>query len=78
MPVRGRLHGGRVLRLGDRVVRRLAEDAAGGLCARAPGRLDDILALGEQRALDLGDGVRALVEAGVLRMVQTPRLPVRS
>ena len=60
------------------VVRRLAEDAAGGLCARAPGRLDDILALGEQGALDLGDGVRALVEAGVLRMVQTPRLPVRS
>ena len=36
---------------------RLAETAAGGLCARAPGRLDDILALGEG-ALDLGDGAR--------------------
>ena len=32
------------------VVRRLAEDAAGGLCSRAPGRLDDILALRRRRA----------------------------
>jgi tRNA(Ile)-lysidine synthase len=55
------------------VVRRLAEDAVGGLCARAPARLDDILSLGSG-ALDLGDGVRAVVEDGMLRMVPTPPL----
>ena len=33
------------------VVRRLAEDATGGLCARAPARLDEILALGDDGAL---------------------------
>lgn len=54
------------------IVRRLAEDRAGALCARAPGRLDDILALGDDGALDLGGGVRAVVEGGVLRMEATP------
>lgn len=58
------------------VVRRLAEDAVGGLCARVPGRLDDLLGLGDG-ALDLGDGARAVVAAGVLRMERTPPLPVR-
>jgi tRNA(Ile)-lysidine synthase len=53
------------------VVRRLAEDAAGRLCARAPGRTDDILALGDG-ALDLGDGARAVVAGGLLRVVPTP------
>jgi tRNA(Ile)-lysidine synthase len=53
------------------VVRRLAEDAAGRLCARAAGRLEDILALGDG-ALDLGDGARAVVEGGVLRIEPTP------
>ena len=53
------------------VVRRLAEDAAGRLCARAPGRLDDILALGDG-ALDLGDGARAVVAGGVLHVEPTP------
>lgn len=53
------------------VVRRLAEDAAGRLCARAPGRLGDILALGDG-ALDLGDGARAVVAGGVLRVEPTP------
>src|SRR5215218_7598124 len=38
------------------VVRRLAEAATGGLCARAAARLDDILALGDAGALDVGDG----------------------
>ena len=57
--------------LGRLVVRRLAEDAAGRLCARAPGRLPDILALGEG-ALDLGDGARAIVADGVLRVQPTP------
>jgi tRNA(Ile)-lysidine synthase len=56
------------------VVRRLAEDAAGRLCARAPGRLDDLLELGDG-SLDLGDGVRAVIVQGVLRMTPTPPLP---
>jgi tRNA(Ile)-lysidine synthase len=58
------------------VVRRLAEQATGALCARAPGRLDDILALGDG-ALDLGSGARAVVDGGVLRCERTPRLPAR-
>ena len=57
--------------LGRLVVRRLAEDAAGRLCARAPGRLAHILALGDG-ALDLGDGARAVVAGGVLRVQPTP------
>ncbi len=56
------------------VVRRLAEDAAGRLCARAPGRLADVLALGDG-ALDLGDGARAVVAGGVLRFEPTPAGP---
>jgi tRNA(Ile)-lysidine synthase len=56
------------------VVRRLAEDATGELCARAPGRLDEILALGDG-ALDLGAGARAVVDEGVLRCERTPPLP---
>ena len=58
------------------VVRRLAERATGAFCARAPGRLDDIVALGDG-ALDLGDGARAIVDGGVLRCERTPRLPAR-
>ena len=52
-------------------MRRLAEAATGGLCGRAPGRLDDLLALGEG-ALDVGDGARAVVAGGVLRFERTP------
>jgi tRNA(Ile)-lysidine synthase len=59
------------------VVRRLAEDATGALCARATTRVDDILALGDAGALDVGDGARAVVEGGVLRFESTPPLPVR-
>ena len=59
------------------IVRRLAEDAGGRLCARAPGRLDDLLALGDG-ALDVGDGVRVVVEKGILRVVPTPTLPARA
>jgi tRNA(Ile)-lysidine synthase len=54
------------------VVRRLAEAATGGLCARAATRVDDILALGASGALDVGDGARAVVEGGVLRFTRTP------
>jgi tRNA(Ile)-lysidine synthase len=53
------------------VVRRLAEDAAGRLCARAAARLQDIVTLGDG-ALDLGDGARAVVQDGVLRVEPTP------
>jgi tRNA(Ile)-lysidine synthase len=59
------------------VVRRLAEGATGALCARAATRVDDILALGDAGALDVGDGARAVVEGGVLRFEGTPPLPVR-
>jgi tRNA(Ile)-lysidine synthase len=57
------------------VVRRLAETATGGLCARAAARLDDILALGGDGALDVGDGARAVVSGGMLRFEATPPLP---
>jgi tRNA(Ile)-lysidine synthase len=56
------------------VLRRLAEDAAGRLCARAPGRLADVLALGDG-ALDLGDGARAVVAGGVMHVERTPPGP---
>jgi tRNA(Ile)-lysidine synthase len=55
------------------VVRRLAEDAAGRLCPRAPGRLGELLELGDG-ALDVGEGVRAVVASGRLRMERTPPL----
>lgn len=61
--------------LGRLVLRRLAEDATGGLCGRAAGRLADVLVLGEDAALDLGDGARAVVQAGMLRVERTPPLP---
>jgi tRNA(Ile)-lysidine synthase len=53
------------------VLRRLAEDRTGRLCARAATRLGEVLALGDG-ALDLGDGARAIVEGGVLRVGRTP------
>ncbi len=59
--------------LGRLVLRRLAEETTGALCARAAGRLPDVLALGEG-ALDLGDGARAVVRGGVLRVERTPPL----
>jgi tRNA(Ile)-lysidine synthase len=55
------------------VLRRLAEDATGGLCPRASRRLDDVVAL-EAGALDLGDGARVVVERGLVRMTRTPPL----
>jgi tRNA(Ile)-lysidine synthase len=53
------------------VVVRLSEDAAGALVPRAAARTEEILALDPARAwtaLDIGDGVRAVVEGGMLRM----------
>jgi tRNA(Ile)-lysidine synthase len=58
--------------LGRLVLRRLAEDATGRLCPRAAGRLEEVLALAPRGALDLGEGARALVERGVLRVGRTP------
>ena len=69
------------------VCARLAEDAAGRPVPAAARRADELLDLGSgggSAALDLGDGVRALVEYGRLRMVAAPdpeapaavRLPV--
>ncbi len=55
------------------VVRRLAEDVAQRLCPRAPGRLPELLELGDG-ALDVGEGVRAVVRRGDLRMERTPPL----
>jgi tRNA(Ile)-lysidine synthase len=60
--------------LGRLVLRRLAEDATGNLCARAATRLDDVLALGEGGALDLGDGARATVHNGRVSVGRTPAL----
>jgi tRNA(Ile)-lysidine synthase len=54
------------------IVRRLAEDALGRPVPRAAGRADDVLALGADGALDLGDGARARVRAGILRFEPTP------
>jgi tRNA(Ile)-lysidine synthase len=62
--------------VGRLVLRRLAEDATGALCPRAAARLTDVLALRRSAqpvaSLDLGDGARAVVERGVLRMTRTP------
>jgi tRNA(Ile)-lysidine synthase len=56
------------------IVRRLAEAATGVLCGRVSGRLEDIVALGDDGALDVGDGARAVVSGGVLRFEPTPPL----
>jgi tRNA(Ile)-lysidine synthase len=58
------------------IVRRLAEAATGGLCGRVSGRMEEILALRDDGALDVGDGARAVVSGGVLRFEATP--PLRS
>ena len=62
--------------LGRLVLRRLAEDAVGGLCPRVSARFEEVVELGDHAMLDLGDGARAVVEAGVLRFERTPSLPV--
>jgi tRNA(Ile)-lysidine synthase len=60
------------------VVRRLAEDAVGHLVPRAAARTEDVLALGDDGALDLGDGARAVVRGGILSAEPTPPLPQRA
>lgn len=60
--------------LGRLVLRRLAEDAVGGLCPRVSARFEEVLDLSDHAILDLGDGARAVVEGGVLRFERTPPL----
>lgn len=64
--------------LGRLVLRRLAEARVGALCPRATSRFEEVLALGDRGMLDLGDGVRAVVAAGVLRIERTPPLAERT
>jgi tRNA(Ile)-lysidine synthase len=55
------------------VVQRLADRAArGGLAPGAARRSGEIAALREGGALDIGSGVRATVNRGILRCVRTP------
>jgi tRNA(Ile)-lysidine synthase len=61
--------------LGRLVLRRLAEEATGALCPRAVSRFEEVLELTDDAMLDLGDGARAVVRAGVLRFSRTPPLP---
>ena len=53
-------------------MRRLAEDAQGAV-PRAPGRLTELLAL-HDGALDVGDGVRAVVSGGACAWSERPPL----
>ena len=62
--------------LGRLVLRRLAEDALGGLCPRVSARFEEVLELADHAMLDLGDGARAVVRKGTLRFERTPPLPV--
>jgi tRNA(Ile)-lysidine synthase len=57
------------------VARRLAEDAAGRLAPDAAERVDELLALRDRRSaeLHLADGLRALIEHGVLRFAAVSR-----
>jgi tRNA(Ile)-lysidine synthase len=60
------------------VLRRLAERASGGAHALSRADCDAILTLGERggsAALDLGGGLRAVSEYGVLRFTRTPDAP---
>ena len=54
------------------VVQRLADGAADGPAAGAARRADEVAALGDDAALDLPHGVRAVASSGVLRFLPTP------
>ncbi|WP_051472258.1 tRNA lysidine(34) synthetase [Patulibacter minatonensis] len=62
--------------VGRRVLRRLAEDATGRSCPRVGARLHDVLELARRtattRSADVGDGVRVVVEDGLVRCEPTP------
>jgi tRNA(Ile)-lysidine synthase len=60
------------------VVQRLADGAAaGGLAPGAARRTDEIAALSNGGALDIGSGVRAAVTGGSVRFGRTPEVPTR-
>ncbi len=59
------------------VIRRLAEEALQARAPRVAGRAEDVLALGRNGALDLGDGARARVRGGVLCFETTPEVGER-
>lgn len=54
------------------VVQQLADAAAGGLAPGAARRADEIAALHNGNALDIGSAVRATVSDGVVRLGRTP------
>ena len=54
------------------VVRQLAEATLEARAPRVARRADEVLELGPEAALDLGDGARARVRRGVLRFERTP------
>lgn len=62
--------------VGRRALRLLAEAATGRGCPRVGARLEEVLALrprgGDPAALDLGDGVRAVVARGRVRCMPSP------
>jgi tRNA(Ile)-lysidine synthase len=62
--------------IGRRALRLLAEAAVGRPCPRVGARLEEVLALrpagGAAAALDLGDGVRAVVARGRVRCTPSP------
>jgi tRNA(Ile)-lysidine synthase len=53
-------------------VRRLAERTLDARAPRVLSRADEVLALGDDGALDLGDGVRARVRGGLLSFERSP------
>jgi tRNA(Ile)-lysidine synthase len=53
-------------------VRRLAERTLDARAPRVLGRADEVLSLGPDAALDLGDGARARVRGGVLSFERSP------
>jgi tRNA(Ile)-lysidine synthase len=55
------------------VVQRLADAAAGGLAPGAARRADEIAKLNNGNALDIGSGVRAVVEQGTVRFEKLAR-----
>ena len=58
------------LALARLVLQRLADAAAGGPAPGTARRAEEVLALGDEAALDLPHGVRAVAEGGIVRFVQ--------
>lgn len=63
--------------LGALIVQRLADGAAGRPAPGTARRVAELTAMGENAALDLPHGIRALTRTGGLRFVRTPPMPPR-